>query len=166
MPSKGLPPPPANYQCPYHTCCPHLQGLSTEFVFAEYQNFHWEHLDHWKARDELNELLEQMRGYTQELEAQNAELKAKLTALHRGFLGTSYNPPVKPILLLHDYEGLRISPIFGNTPPACFQIFSSADSLALPMSPRLIVTIIRHLHALSARIAHHPLGDFGDVVDY
>jgi len=25
------------------------------------------------------------------------------------------------------------------------------------MSPRLIVTTIRHLHALSARIAHHPL---------
>jgi len=83
MPSKGLQLPPANYQCPYHNCCPHLQGLSTEFVFAEYQNSHWEHLDHWKARDELNELLDQMRGYTQELEAQNADLKAKLTALHR-----------------------------------------------------------------------------------
>jgi len=76
MSSKGLQQPPANYQCPYHNCCPHLQGLSTEFVFAEYQNSHWEHLDHWKARDELNELLEQMRGYTQELETQNAELKA------------------------------------------------------------------------------------------
>jgi len=62
--------------------------------------------------------------------------------------GTSYIPPVKPILLLHDYEELRISRIFGNTPPACFQIFSSADSLALPMSPRLIVTIIRHLHTV------------------
>ena len=35
-------------------------------------------------------------------------------------LGTSYIPPVKPILLVHDYEGLRISPIFGNTPPAYF----------------------------------------------
>jgi hypothetical protein len=37
-------------------------------------------------------------------------------------LGTSYIPPVKPILFVHDYEGLRISPIFGNTPPAYFQI--------------------------------------------
>lgn len=83
MPRKGLQQPPANYQCPYHNCCPHLQGLSSEFVFTEYQNAHEEYLDHWKARDELNELLDQMRTYTQELEAQNAELKAKLTALHR-----------------------------------------------------------------------------------
>jgi hypothetical protein len=45
-------------------------------------------------------------------------------------MGTSYIPPVKPILLVHDYEGLRISPIFGNTPAPCFQIFSSADALA------------------------------------
>jgi hypothetical protein len=83
MSREGLPEAPANYQCPYQRCCPHLQGLSTEFVFAEYQNSRFEHLDHWKARDDLNALLDQMRGYTQELEAQNAELKAKLTALHR-----------------------------------------------------------------------------------
>jgi hypothetical protein len=37
-----------------------------------------------------------------------------------GISGTSYIPPVKPILLVHDYEVLRISPIFGNTPPAYF----------------------------------------------
>ena len=47
-----------------------------------------------------------------------------------GEIGTSYIPPVKPILLVHDYEGLRISPIFGNTAPLCFQVFSSADFLA------------------------------------
>ncbi len=94
MPRKGLQQPPANYQCPYHTCCPHLQGLSSEFVFAEYQNAHEEYLDHWKARDELNELLDQMRTYTQELEAQNAELKAKLTALHRRqFKANRKQPP-------------------------------------------------------------------------
>jgi hypothetical protein len=44
--------------------------------------------------------------------------------------GTSYIPPVKPILLVHDYDGLRISRIFGNTPPPYFQLFSSADALA------------------------------------
>jgi transposase len=94
MPSKGLQLPPANYQCPYQRCCPHLQGLSTEFVFAEYQNSHEEHIDHWKARDELNELLEKMRRYTQELETQNAELKAKLTTLHRRqFKANRKQPP-------------------------------------------------------------------------
>jgi hypothetical protein len=94
MPRKGLQQPPANYQCPYHNCCPHLQGLSTEFVFAEYQNAHEEYLEHWKARDELNEQLDQMRNYTQELESQNAELKAKLTALHRRqFKANRKQPP-------------------------------------------------------------------------
>jgi transposase len=94
MPTKGLQQPPANYQCPYHKCCPHLQGLSSEFVFTEYQNAHEEYLDHWKARDELNELLDQMRTYTQELQAQNAELKAKLTALHRRqFKANRKQPP-------------------------------------------------------------------------
>jgi hypothetical protein len=48
----------------------------------------------------------------------------------RQFMGTSYIPPVKPILLIYDYAVLRISPIFGNTPPEGFQVFSSADSLA------------------------------------
>ena len=62
MPRHGLQPAPANYQCPYQHCCPHLQGLSTEFVFAEYQNSGWEHLEHWNARDKLNGLLDQMRG--------------------------------------------------------------------------------------------------------
>ena len=38
------------------------------------------------------------------------------------------------------------------------------------MSPRLIVTIIRHLHAVAARIADHPLsktlGDDGEKLTY
>jgi len=93
MPSRGLQHAPANYQCLYQHCCPHLQGLSTQFLFEEYQRSRWEHLDHWKARDELNDLLEQMRGYTQELEAENAELKAKITALHRRQFKANRKPP-------------------------------------------------------------------------
>jgi transposase len=83
MPRTGHPPPPANYDCPYRDCCPHLEGLSTDFAFDEYQRSRDEHLDHWKARDELNELLEKMHRHTQQLEAENAQLKARLTALHR-----------------------------------------------------------------------------------
>jgi hypothetical protein len=59
------------------------------------------------------------------------EFRLRIVKLFLGDgLGTSYIPSVKPILLVHDYEELRISRIFGNTPPACSQIFSSADSLA------------------------------------
>jgi len=101
MSSRGLQPAPANYQCPYRRCCPHLQGFSTEFLFEEYQQSRGEHVDHWKARDDLNALLDRMRGYTQKLEAQNAELKAKLTTLHR-----------------RQFKGHRKSPSAGEPTPA------------------------------------------------
>lgn len=93
MPRHGLQPAPANFQCPYQLCCPHLQGLSTEFVFAEYQNSSWEHLEHWKARDQLSGLLDQMRGYTQKLETENARLKAQLAALHQRQFKANRKPP-------------------------------------------------------------------------
>jgi len=54
-----------------------------------------------------------------------------------------------------------MSRFFDNTPPLFFLLFSSADSPAIRMSPRLIVTVVQHLHALSARIAHHPLSKLG-----
>lgn len=94
MPHRGLQPAPANYQCAYQHCCPHLQGLSTKFLFEDYRRSRREHLAHWKARDELHNLLEQMRGYTQALEAENAELKAKLTALHRRQFKSNRKPPL------------------------------------------------------------------------
>ena len=52
---------------------------------------------------------------------------------------------------------LRVAGFFDNTPPVDFLLLSSADSPALTMSPRLIVTVVRHLPAQGARIAHHPL---------
>jgi len=51
------------YTCPYRHCCP-TGGLSTEFAFAGIPRLYEELVDHWEARDELNELLEKMRGYT------------------------------------------------------------------------------------------------------
>jgi len=51
-----------------------------------------------------------------------------------------------------------------NTSPLVFILLSSADSPALRMSPRLIVTVVRHLPAQGARIAHHPLSKFSSSV--
>ena len=79
MPRSGRQPPPDNYDCPYRDCCPHLEGLPTAFAFGEYQRSYEEQMEHWKVRDELNELLEKMRRRTQELEAENAQLKARLS---------------------------------------------------------------------------------------
>ena len=74
---------PLNYDCHYRHCCPHLEGLSTQWVFEEYQRSGSEHLEHWKVRDEQQEQIEQYLVYIKELEKKNDELQAKLEALHR-----------------------------------------------------------------------------------
>ena len=74
---------PWNYDCRYQHCCPHLQGLSTNFVFEEYQCSYDENLEHWKIRDIQQEELEKALAYIGELEKQNEQLKAKLKALHQ-----------------------------------------------------------------------------------
>jgi len=74
---------PWNFQCPYRHCCPHLEGLSTHWLFGEYQDSSFEHLDHWKARDELQQQLDEALEYIGQLESQNQDLKAKLKALHQ-----------------------------------------------------------------------------------
>ena len=71
-----------DYECPYKHCCPHLQGLSTKWVFEEYQRSEDEHCEHWKVRDIQQEELEKALEYIGELEKQNEELKAKFKALH------------------------------------------------------------------------------------
>jgi transposase len=74
--------PPHDFECLYRHSCPYLDGLSTQWVLEEYRRAHevyQEHLriidgfdGHLKARDERIGLLER----------DNAELKAKLQALH------------------------------------------------------------------------------------
>ncbi len=75
--------PPRDFECLYRHSCPYLDGLSTPWVLDEYRRAHdvyQEHLQiidlfdgHFKVRDERIRLLER----------ENAELKAKLQALHR-----------------------------------------------------------------------------------
>jgi transposase len=74
---------PWDYDCIYKHCCPHLQGLSTSWVFDEYQRSHDQHLEHWRFRDEQQEELEKALAYIKDLEKENEELKSKLQALHQ-----------------------------------------------------------------------------------
>lgn len=83
MPSNDHKFPPWDYDCPYQHNCPHLQGLSTQWVFEEYQRCFDEHLQHWKVRDIQQEELEKTLEYIGQLEKENEELKAKLKALHQ-----------------------------------------------------------------------------------
>ncbi|MCP4372864.1 MAG: hypothetical protein GY797_32885, partial [Deltaproteobacteria bacterium] len=74
---------PWNYECSYQHNCPHLEGLSTQWVFGEYQRSNDEHIEHWRVRDILEEDIEDAYKRIDKLESENEELKAKLKALHR-----------------------------------------------------------------------------------
>jgi hypothetical protein len=74
---------PWNYECPYQHNCPHLEELSTQWVWEEYQRSHDEHCEHWRVRDILRDELDKALRYISELEKENEQLKASLKALHQ-----------------------------------------------------------------------------------
>jgi len=88
--------PPHDFECLYRHSCPYLDGLSTTWVLEEYQRAHdvyQEHLriidlfdGHLKARDERIRILQR----------ENAELKAKLQALHRRQFRPNKKKEVEP----------------------------------------------------------------------
>jgi hypothetical protein len=80
---RHYPEPPYNFQCPYKHNCPHLEGLSTKWVFEEYQISSDENLDHWRIRDIQQEKLQNAHEHIKKLEKENEGLKARLNTIHR-----------------------------------------------------------------------------------
>ena len=74
---------PWNYQCPYRHACPHLEGLSTQWLWEEYQSAPDENMEHWRVRDLQSQELSAARKRIHELEHENEQLQAKFTVLHR-----------------------------------------------------------------------------------
>ncbi len=75
--------PPYGFSCPYTDHCPHLDGLSTTWVFEEYQRADEAYHEHLRIVDVLDARLNAALKQMQLLKKENAELKAKNTALHR-----------------------------------------------------------------------------------
>lgn len=75
--------PPYNFECEYQHNCPHLEGLSTQWVWSEYLDSSIRDQEKWQIIDELDAQLEQAKKHIRELERKNSELKAKLHALHQ-----------------------------------------------------------------------------------
>ena len=74
---------PDDFSCPYRDGCPYLEGLSTGWVFYQYQHTeptecHYEH-----QLEEINQQWRQEQRRCQELQAENQQLRAQLQALHR-----------------------------------------------------------------------------------
>ena len=75
--------PPPNFQCRYQDNCPHLQGLSTTWVWGEYELAGSRYQGHLRIIDSYDEELERSDKRIRSLEKENAELKAKFQALHQ-----------------------------------------------------------------------------------
>ena len=75
--------PPYGFKCLYRHTCPYLDGLSTAWVMGEYQRAGDEYQQHLRIVDNFRKDLDIKNGRIRILERENAELKAKLQAVHQ-----------------------------------------------------------------------------------
>jgi transposase len=74
--------PPDDFECWYKDSCPYLDGLSTTWVLGEYRRGEEEYQEHLRILDHFYDGLKTRDDRIRVLERENAELKAKLQALH------------------------------------------------------------------------------------
>ena len=78
-----LPYPPHDFECAYRHSCPYLDWLSTAWVMEEYQRAGQVYQEHLRIIDAFDPALKARDERVRVLERENAELKAKLRALHQ-----------------------------------------------------------------------------------
>jgi transposase len=74
--------PPHDFECLYRHTCPYLDGLSTTWVLEEYRRADEVYQEHLRIIDDLYDGLKARDTRIRILERENAELKARLQALH------------------------------------------------------------------------------------
>ncbi|OGP73459.1 MAG: hypothetical protein A2V86_02410 [Deltaproteobacteria bacterium RBG_16_49_23] len=75
--------PPSDFECLYRHSCPYLDGLSTQWVLEEYRRAHDVYQEHLRIIDLFDGDLKARDERIRVLERDNAQLRAKLQALHR-----------------------------------------------------------------------------------
>jgi transposase len=75
--------PPHDCECPYRHSCPSLDGMSTQWVLEEYRRADEVYQDHLRIIDGFDGELKGRDARIRVLERENAELKAKLQAVHQ-----------------------------------------------------------------------------------
>jgi hypothetical protein len=60
-----------------------MEGISTQWAWITYQNADIERNNHWQIRDRMNNEINEALARIDQLEKENAQLKAKLKALHQ-----------------------------------------------------------------------------------
>lgn len=88
---------PADFCCPYRDGCPHLEELSTAWVWRRYQAAVGLECQYEYQLQELQKDLDAERRQRRQLEREKAQLEAQLQALHRRqFKGRTSAPPPPP----------------------------------------------------------------------
>jgi transposase len=72
-----------DFVCPYRNGCPYLEGLSTSWVFQQYQESGFLVGDYEAQLEGLQQQLDEANRRNKELETEIHQLKAQLHALHR-----------------------------------------------------------------------------------
>ena len=75
--------PTEDFVCPYRDRCPHLEGLSTSWVWERYQECSWFNNDYEYQLEQMREESDQDKRTIRKLEKEIEELKAQLHALHQ-----------------------------------------------------------------------------------
>src|SRR5919109_214368 len=72
-----------DFVCPYRNSCPYLEGLSTSWVFREYQQSGFLVGDYESQLEQHRQQLDEANRQIQQLQTENQQLQAQLQALHR-----------------------------------------------------------------------------------
>ena len=72
-----------DYQCQYEHACPHLEGLSTRWVYDEYRRKDPEQRKLWEIIEDQEEVIGDLEKRLDQSLSDNAELEARNRALHR-----------------------------------------------------------------------------------
>jgi transposase len=77
---------PCGFLCPYRNRCPHLEELSTHWVFREYQRAIIQEQEHWRTREDMTREIDALQKTIREQDAEIDRLRAENRRLHqRGF---------------------------------------------------------------------------------
>ena len=74
---------PENFECPYRKSCPHMDGISATWAWSVFQNADIERNEHWQIRETMAGEIDEALARIEQLEEENAQLKAKIKALHQ-----------------------------------------------------------------------------------
>lgn len=77
---------PEGWECPFRHNCPHMEGLSTTWMFSEYQEASGREHEHWLIRESMAAENDALRKTNSEQAGRIREPEAQVTLLHqRGF---------------------------------------------------------------------------------